>query len=111
MKLHHKPIVYSVVTVRVPLDEKEPTSSRLVGLFVEKEDAREIIRNNMGDIFEYYYRYAVIEQVELNRLYPVDTTEPPEWYIWEGSVENSDEGRYVPCAIPEKFHNVIGWGF
>lgn len=40
------------------------TIQRTWGWFSKFEDAEDIVLNNKGDIFEFYYNYACIEEVE-----------------------------------------------
>ena len=48
-------------------------TSRTVGWVKTFEEAEEIVLNNQGDIFEYMYDYAIIEEVE-EGLYPFSFT-------------------------------------
>jgi len=47
--------------------------SRLWHLFANLEEAQECVLQNRGDLFEYYYNYALIEET-----YVIDKTDPPK---------------------------------
>ena len=58
----------------------EIEDSRTIGYFLTLEDARKVVRNNLYDIHENYYKYAVIEEVEPG-LYS-STESKSFWYRW-----------------------------
>ena len=75
-----KPI-YFVVTVRLNAE------ARAVGSFYSKDDAVQVIKENMGDINEdRYYQYAMIEEVHQG-LYPVhhDIGSNEQWFSWRAA--------------------------
>lgn len=67
--------------------------------------AKEIVEENVGDIFERTYRLVVIEAVAADRLY--DFLDEDYWYAWEGDYET---GRYRPIDKPEAYRNIFGFG-
>lgn len=50
---------------------------RLWHLFANLEEAQECVLNNRGDLFEYYYNYALIEEV-----YVIDKNDPLKEGDW-----------------------------
>ena len=58
----------------------EIEESRTIGYFLTLEEAKRVIKNNIYDIHENYYRYAVIEEVEPG-LYS-STESQSIWYKW-----------------------------
>ena len=58
----------------------EIEESRTIGYFLTLEEAKRVIKNNICDIHENYYRYAVIEEVEPG-LYS-STESKSIWYKW-----------------------------
>ena len=58
----------------------EIEESRTIGYFLTLEDAKRVVKNNICDIHEDYYRYAVIEEVEPG-LYS-STESKSFWYRW-----------------------------
>lgn|SRR5690554_3614814 len=73
-------------------------SSRCVGYYDNFKDADEVVKNNLGDIFETIYNYAVIEKVEAG-LYPACL----ERQFYKIHVENDDYRNvtYEPIDEPE----------
>jgi hypothetical protein len=102
------PKVYTACTIELG-DDDGYENSRVVGLFTEKADAVAAIERNACDMYEHgYYKYAVVEVVRLNVLYPVDTEEPIEWYVWQGDCET---GGYKSVPCPKMFERIRGFGF
>lgn len=94
--------IYVVITVRVN-DIKEWTT-RAVGWFPTFEEAKEIITDNIGDIYEAgYYKYALIEQTPPG-LY---SWKQEWWFEWEGDFQ---DGKYEPIEKPELFEHVVCFG-
>jgi len=84
------------------LDEKGGIKqSRLWSLYLNFEDAERAVLSNTGDIFEYYYNYALIEEIwvvnsednptkeEVKELFP-----PKEW--WYKATFYGDEVNEPP---------------
>ena len=71
-----------------------------IGFFHDYEDARLVVENNMGDIYDCSYKYAVIEKI-YQGLYPHTT--PNE----EGSrmfyKYNRDKDKYESIIVPIMF--------
>lgn len=82
-------------------------SFRTVGYFSSLEDARRIVTNNVGDLCETIYEYALIEGIE-EGLYP-ELFHQELYRVKDINVE--ENGRevynfnltYEPIPIPEKF--------
>ena len=105
---------YFVVTIR-----PGGLDSRTVGWFNCKDDAVQVIRENMGDINEDgYYRYAMVEELGQG-LYPVPNPldgSHETWFSWKNQyIEPHADGDifheagYYPCDKPAKFDKVICW--
>jgi phosphoribosylformylglycinamidine (FGAM) synthase PurS component len=53
---------------------------RTLGYFLTLEEAKYVIKNNVNDIHENYYKYAIIEEVSPG-LY-TSTESKTYWYMW-----------------------------
>lgn len=85
-------------------DEKpELPSVRCVGYFKNKEDAVFSIENNVCDIFENTYNYAVLEHVD-EGLYQVDFK--PTFFRY-----NLGKKKYEKCEKPEIIGPYVGLSF
>lgn len=76
------------------------SDSRCVGYVDKVEDAIEIIKENCCDIFEYTYKYAVIENVPMG-IYQCDMK--PKWFKMDYKLDEVAE-----CESPLK--NQVGFG-
>lgn len=78
-------------------------NSRCVGWFGTESDAKYVVENNCGDIWEYSYQYAVIEKIG-SGLYQHPKKEI--WYKW-----NDDKKRYIELSEkPDAIKNVVNFG-
>lgn len=76
--------------------------NRCVGYFKSFDDAKRIILNNIGDIYECgYYPYAMIEKIE-EGLY--SNSRIVTFFKWS-SVKN----MYIECKVPETFLHLAGF--
>lgn len=104
--------LYTVTTVReekaISKSDKEymATHPRCVGVFSSLEKAKEVVEENIGDIFEYWYRWAVIEVIEVDYLYGGFDREE-YWYEWQG---DGQTGRYISIEKPADWKNIVNWG-
>lgn len=96
--------IFAITTVDLrplpPYGGKRNLDPRCVGYFHTLEDAVKIVENNYGDIHEYSFDYAVIEEFG-EGLYPHPESE--HWFLFD-----KGERKYKPCDKPEK--NVINYG-
>lgn len=92
--------LYAVVTIY-----ENTFDDRCVGVFSTLEIARDIVERNALDIYERSYKYAVIEEKEIDHLYPHGGEQ--YWYEWQG---DPDTGKYVSCERPDKYKNTSGFG-
>ena len=76
-------------------------SSRVWGWFEKFEDAVEVIEKNISDIWEYYYEYAMIEEVP-EGICALSRQE--WWWKWEGK---DIDGKYIPTTRPEDFEQTV----
>lgn len=114
--------VYAIGTMLIDLSEKSVNrikASRLWTLYHDFDEAEKVVMENAGDIFEYYYNVALIEEIGV-----IDKNDPPQpgeehlwgpprqwWYRAEynSSGEDGDRGRepYVnKMDVPENLKNV-----
>ena len=104
--------LYAVVTIGERTETRkdgstyESTHDRCVAICETIERARKIIVHNQGDIFEYYYQYAVIETKNTDELY-CGFQQDQYWYEWQG---DGATGKYEPIERPDKYKNIVGWG-
>lgn len=84
------------------IDEKKPglPSVRCVGYYKKKEDAIYAVENNVCDIFEMTYNYAVIEIIE-EGLYEIDVD--PLFFKY-----NFKKKKYEKCKKPEILNGYVG---
>lgn len=95
--------IFTVTTIEKLTPVDAIGNSRCVGWFETELDAREVVENNYGDIWEYSYQYAVIEKMAIG-LYP--HPEKEIWYEWD-----NDRKRYI--ELPEKpdaAKNMVNFG-
>lgn len=85
--------VFFITTIDVADKENKTFTWRTPGFRYSLEDAKEVVEKNMCDIFEYCYKYAVIEELE-PYLYPERRN--VWWYKWDKEkeqycpIENND---------------------
>jgi len=85
--------------------------SRIFGWFSSLNKAVEAVENNVGDIHECSYKYAIIEKSLEGLRYAWISDYDEYWYEWVGDDwRESDSGKYVPIEKPEKLKKIIGWG-
>jgi hypothetical protein len=100
-------ILYAVVTI-VPNDISR---DRCVAICTTLDRAKEIVENNVWDIWETVYDWVVIEEKRADEMYAGFNNEQ-FWYEWKGP--RGDEGiafkGYVPCERPEKYDHIVGFG-
>lgn len=80
--------VFFITTIEVVDSENKAFTWRTPGFRYSLEDAKAVVEENMCDIFEYCYKYAVIEELSPH-LYP--ERENVWWYKWDKEKE-----KYVP---------------
>jgi hypothetical protein len=84
--------MWFITSIRV-LDNEIILSSRCWGYFSSKEECIKILHNNITDIHECYYNYAVIEKIN-EGLYPL----PIEREFFE---YNRDSSGFFEIKEPE----------
>lgn len=84
------------------LNENNEYGSRCVGFTVFRKSAEDIIENSINDIHEQTYKYAVIEEIEREGLYPDVRLE--EWFCW-----SDKENKYIPIEKPEQFKHLCNF--
>jgi hypothetical protein len=77
--------------------------SRTIGYALSLEDAQRWVENNVCDIHEYYYKYAIIEDVAPGFYSSVDSKSI--WYKWiDGKYQKIDK----PAQLSQLFGFTIG---
>jgi len=66
---------------------------RCVGYVSDFNEAEKIVKNNMYDIWEHIYEYAIIEEID-EGIY--QWCEYPKWHKY-----NKEENKYESCERPE----------
>ena len=80
----------------------ELCTSRCVGYFETYEEAKDVVLNNILDIFERLYNYAVIEEVSPG-LYELDLN--PHWFKI-----SDDYDSYHEIEKPKFAEHIVGFG-
>jgi hypothetical protein len=113
--------VYAIGTMLIDLSEKSANrikASRLWTLYHDFDEAEKVVMENSGDIFEYYYNVALIEEICV-----IDKKDPPQpgeehlwgpprqwWYHAEYTTEENGEQSREPTVskmgVPENLKNV-----
>ena len=75
-------------------------STRIWGWYSDIADAKNVIENNITDIFEYYYTYAIIEEVKEG--VPAFPLQKKLWYKW-----NTEQNKYLPIPEPIISHCLL----
>ncbi len=75
-------------------------NSRCVGYFKNFKDAEDVIINNIADLNETIYNYAIIENIP-EGLYKYDQN--AKWYKFDELNET-----YESCNIPDGFKHIVG---
>lgn len=78
-------------------------SRRLVGWYAAYETAVSAVTENWGDLYEYAYRYALIERVKEGLYRPADSHDR-WWFEYD-----YETGGYVPIKEPEEFSGYSGF--
>ena len=76
--------VFFITTIDVADKENKTFTWRTPDFRYSLEDAKAVVEENMCDIFEYCYKYAVIEELE-PYLYP--ERKNVWWYKWDNEKE------------------------
>jgi len=80
--------------------------SYTVGWFHSFEEAEEFVMTNIGDIFEYYYNYAVIESVKSGHA----RCEKLAWYTPHYAEDGTGLTHVEKIEEPEVFKNLVNFG-
>lgn len=89
--------IYTIASV--PL--REDINSRMWGVFETKENSIEYIKNNVEFLSEEnYYQYAVVEEYEINKVYPI-----PKEIFW------FDLRQKRKCGKPEQLLHICNFAF
>lgn len=95
-----------VVTVCSHLDEEngwpELGATNTIGIFVDHERAREVVCENICDIWETCYHYAFIEKWDLDAVY--GCTKDIEFYKF-----NKDTMKYEFINAPDSYSHFFGF--
>ena len=105
--MNYEPIYTITVMTKLELDDKgwlDTGSQRIVGFRHEFDDAVEVVKENMCDIYETIYNYAVIEKVE-PFLYPDCLT---RWFYKYNREKDSYEPIEEPACVKHFASFAIG---
>lgn len=98
--------IYTVTTLRIVTDTSTDVQylddSRCVGYFKTFEEAEKVLNMNLGDIYEYYYNYAVIEKMT-DGLYPRDLD-------FKCYKFNPKKNGFFSCTRPTALDNTCSFG-
>lgn len=84
-----------------PNSKRNIVSDRLWSLYLKFEDAEKAVLENRGDLFEYTYNYALIEEIRvLDPSTPPSKEErddwfPPKEYWYKATYRRHDEVRTI----------------
>ena len=73
---------------------------RCMGWFSTKEEAENAVENNINDIYENFYEYAIIEKVDSGIKLP-----DVERYLYKW-----ENDKYKPIDIPIELNNISNFG-
>lgn len=98
--------VFFITTIDVADKENKTFTWRTPGFRYSLEEAKEVVEKNICDIFEYCYKYAVIEELE-PYLYPERRN--VWWYKWDNEKEQycPIENDYTIEILNEMFGGKI----
>ena len=92
------------VTTHHSLTDPTKRDKRTVGFFKTLKEAKAVVEENQGDIFEYYYNHATIECLR-DGLYPCDGySEETIFYEWD-----VNKRKYIEIPKPECLKGFYGF--
>ena len=100
--------IFFLTCLNIESSERDPQEPKMIntrcwGWYKEYDDARHDIENNVSDMHECFYKYALIEETgEGTHARPNKIT----WFMW-----NRDDERYEECEEPEAAKRTIGFCF
>jgi hypothetical protein len=99
-RLKDVPKIFTITTIN-----SNGGDTRCVGFFTTFSQAEKCVIENWGDIFEYYYDFAVVEEVT-EGLYNCCQGDNylKQWYKWNSKVK-----RYKKVKEPKFAKNIINW--
>ena len=84
-------------------------SSRIPCFYHTLKDAKFTVENNVCDIWEYCYDYAVIEEVDIG-CYPYCRKRWfYKWELDESQICKPYKGRYIPIDTPEELKDIFNF--
>ncbi len=94
---------YSIAVYR-----EKSNSTRVWYLCSDFETAEKIVLNNESDIFEYYYDYAIIEEIEVVVKGKACTNkEPKQW--WYKAEYKDGNVTVEKCLVLDRHKNICNW--
>ncbi len=83
-----------------------PLHARTVGWFKSEKQANEAVKNNIGDIHEFYYQHAVVEKFAPG-FYPMCFNEGAMWYTWDPKKKKYIRKSRIPDVVKKlKIYNL-----
>lgn len=96
----------TIFTITVMTDDLK--GIRTWGWFRTREEAHKLVLNNVTDLFELYYRYAVVCEVEPGIL---GNTVSETWFHADYKNRRGPNDPTVSeCEKPEKWAGIVGFG-
>lgn len=92
--------MYFITVVSKPRDDMDFPNTRTVGIFQFLYMAFDAVETNSCDIWEHAYDYAVIQELEVNSIYPDVILEM--WFEFDILSQ-----KYHQTKKPERFKNII----
>jgi len=108
--MKYRKTIFTVTVLHISLEEERIKSSRTWGWFSKLADAEEVVLENLTDIFECLYNYAVIEEVP---EYICFDSRKEFWY--EADFDQRQQNRPNSPTIkqadkPEFLKNIVCFG-
>jgi len=99
--------VYAMGVLQIDFNLRNPIrSTRLWSLYKRVNDAENTVLTNSGDIFEFYYNYALIEEVSVIPSRGKFTL-PEQW--WYHADYSEDKVIISKVDVPKPFKNTFCW--
>jgi len=102
--------IYAMGVMQLDFELRNPIrSTRLWELYRRFDDAEETVLLNRGDIFEYYYNYALIEEVAVVPSRGKYTIPKQQWYYADYYTKDKFSVVVSKVDVPKQFKNTFCW--
>jgi hypothetical protein len=100
--------VYALGVFQIDFELQSPIkSARLWNLYKRFSNAEKSILSNSGDLFEFYYNYALIEEITVIPSREKYTLPEQWWYHVDYS--SADNVIISKIDVPKQFENTFCW--